>query len=847
MKADDIRKTFLEFFRSKGHEIVASDSLVTKDDPTLLFTGAGMNQFKEKFLGRNITYRRAASSQKCLRTGDLENVGRTSGHHTFFEMLGNFSFGDYFKKEAIAWAWEFLVHSLELKVDRLWVSVYKDDEEAYNIWKDVIKIPKEKIIKFGEKENFWPSEAPSKGPNGPCGPCSEIFYDYGKDTGCRKNGCTPACDCGRFVEAWNLVFTQYDRQSDGSLKPLPGRNIDTGMGMERITSVIQGVKTNFEIDIFAPIVEEIKKASKRQSVKMSKVNAVADHIRAATFCIADGVMPSNGERGYVVRKLMRRSMAHAKDLGIHEPFLYKLVSVVADVMKAQYPEIKERREDIAHIVKREEEIFLFVLQAQLPKVEEAFEKISKDKAGQNLAEAAFNFYDTYGMPYDMLEEIAEKFRLKINKDDFEEFLEKQRARSRSRTKIKGEIFSETFAKKVESLGFKTEFLGYEKAHAEAKVLAVLEGGEIILDKTPFYGESGGQSGDWGKLETTSGVMEVEDAKKIGDTIVHIGKILRGKIEKGETVKVSIDEDARNRIMRNHTATHLLQAALRRAMGEHVRQTGSLVDEDRLRFDFTHIKKMDPKEIARVEEIVNENIKSAIPVKKEIKSLADAKNDGAIALFGEKYGDKVRVVSVAGISKELCGGTHVDNTKEIGLFRITSESSIASGVRRIEAVTGKAAEEWIEKQKEAESRKQESTIEKEAQKKAKSARLNEEISKLDTILARSAQAADTKIVAEIIDGVDIDALRVLSDKMRAKAASCAIVLAMVKEGKSSFVISLTEDIVKKNLKAGDLAKELAGLLNGSGGGRPNFACGGGRDTKGLKEALVKISAIIKEKI
>ncbi|MDD5137038.1 MAG: alanine--tRNA ligase, partial [Candidatus Omnitrophica bacterium] len=550
MKTDDIRKSYLEFFKSKGHTIVPSDSLVPKDDPTLLFTGAGMNQFKEKFLGRNVTYRRATSSQKCLRTGDLDNVGRTSGHHTFFEMLGNFSFGDYFKKEAIEWAWEYFTKVLKIDPERLWASVYKDDEEAYGIWKDVIKIPEKKIMKFGEKDNFWPSEAPTKGPNGPCGPCSEVFYDYGKDVGCKKPGCNPECNCGRFVEVWNMVFTQYDRQPDGSLKPLPAKNIDTGMGLERLASVMQGVKTNFEIDIFVPLVREIEKIAGHQlpvTSHKSKVKAIADHIRAVTFCIADGVMPSNEERSYVVRKLIRRAMVHGQDVGIKEPFLYKLVSIVSDVMGKAYPEVKEKRDDIAQVVKREEESFIFVIDTQLPKVKEAFEKIRKDKTFKELAQVAFNFYDTYGMPYDLLEDIAEKFELKIDEDAFESFLEKQRRQSRAKTKIKGEIFSETFTKKVEALGLKTEFLGYEKAHAEAKVVAVMEGGEVVLDKTPFYGESGGQAGDWGKIETPSGALEVEDAKKIGHTIVHIGKMLRGKIVKGETAKVSIDEDVRKKI------------------------------------------------------------------------------------------------------------------------------------------------------------------------------------------------------------------------------------------------------------------------------------------------------------
>ena len=857
MKTDNIRQAYLDFFKSKGHEIIASDSLVPKDDPTLLFTGAGMNQFKDKFLGRNIAYKRAASSQKCLRTGDLENVGRTPRHHTFFEMLGNFSFGDYFKKEAIQWAWEFLVHILGVRVDRLWVSVYKDDKEAYNIWKDVIKVPAEKIMKFGEKENFWPSEAPSKGPNGPCGPCSEIFYDYGKDVGCGKPDCTPECPCGRFVEVWNLVFTQFDRQPDGNLKPLPGKNIDTGMGLERIAAVMQGVRTNFEIDIFKPIVNAIlfsapdctcSSLPSQSGAGNAKVNAIADHIRAVTFCIADGVMPSNEERGYVVRKLIRRSMMHAKDIGITEPFLYKLVSVVAEVMKPLYPEVKERRDDIAQVVKREEENFLSVLAVQLPKTEAAFEELSKQKDGPDgIARKAFDFYDTYGMPYDMLEETAEKFRLKIDKKLFNGLLEKQREQSRSKTKIRSEIFTETFAKRIEALGLNTEFLGYEKAHAEARVLAVLENGEIILDRTPFYGESGGQAGDWGKIETKSGAVEVEDAKRIGQTIVHIGKVLRGKIEKGESAKVSIDEDVRRKIMCNHTATHLLQASLRKVLGGHVHQTGSLVDQDHLRFDFTHIKKMESREIARVEEMVNMDIEKAIPVKKEIKLLDAAKKDGAMALFGEKYSDKVRVVSIGDVSKELCGGTHVDNTRDIEFFKITGESSIASGVRRIEAVTAGAAREWVKKQADVEKKRLEAQSRLDENKKILSARLNEEIAKIDLLIARAPTFGNTKVVTAAIDGLNMDGLRALSDNIRSKASSALIILAQSDDEKASFMVSLTDDLVVKGMKAGDLAKELAILLNGSGGGRPEFAQGGGKDVTGLKGALKKITELIKNKL
>ncbi len=847
MKTDVIRKTFLDFFKSKGHEIIPSDSLVPKDDPTLLFTGAGMNQFKDKFLGRNITYKRLATCQKCLRTADLENVGKTSGHHTFFEMLGNFSFGDYFKKEAISWAWEFFIEVLKIEPEKLWISVYKDDEEAYAIWKDTIKIPEARIIKFSDKENFWPSEAPGKGPNGPCGPCSEIFYDYGEGIGCGFKHCTPACDCGRFVEVWNMVFTQFDRESDGSLRPLPNKNIDTGMGLERLASVMQGVNTNFEIDIFKPIIEEITHNSKLKT-QNSSINAIADHIRAVTFAIADGVMPSNEECGYVIRKLIRRAILHLDALGIKRPFLYKLVSAVIETMKAPYPELVKRREDIAQVVKREEESFDFVLKTQLPKVEEEFERVSKGHDKTKLPSLAFVFYDTYGMPYDMLEEVAEKFKLKIDRIAFDNLLEKQRMQSRAKTKIKGEIFSETFAKRVEALSLKTEFLGYEKSRAEAKVLAVLEGGEVILDKTPFYGESGGQVGDWGKIETKSGAMSVEDAKKIGEAIVHIGRMLHGKILKGEVAKVSIDDVARRKVMANHTATHLLQAALRKVLGEHVHQTGSLVDSKHLRFDFTHMKKVESREISRVEDMVNENIKKAIPVKKKIEDLAMAKKEGAIALFGEKYGSLVRVVSIEDISKELCGGTHVDNTSQIGLFKITSESSIASGVRRIEALTNEAAKEWMEKQAQIQSSKLKSQSEKEALKKASQERLKTEIERIDSLIAKGLKVSgETKIVAEVIQDMDVENLSILSDKIRQRQKSAVIVLATRSDDKALFIVSLTEDIVKRGLEAGKIARELAGLIDGSGGGKSAFAQGGGKAPAKLKDAFEKVVAIIKEKL
>jgi alanyl-tRNA synthetase len=729
--------------------------------------------------------------------------------------------------------------------------VYKDDEEAYAVWSDVVKVPEGRIVRFGEKENFWPSEAPTKGPNGPCGPCSEIYYDYGADVGCGKPGCTPECDCGRFVEVWNLVFTQYDRQPDGSLKSLPNKNIDTGMGLERLASVMQGVKTNFDIDIFRPVTAEITSLTVHKDLtaaaKRSKVNAIADHIRAVIFCIADGVMPSNEERGYVVRKLIRRAMLHGQDIGIREPFLYKLVNIVTDVMKVPYPDVRSRRDDIAQIVKREEEAFLVVISTQVPKVEEAFISASSGKASKAAAEMAFDFYDTYGMPYEMLEEIAARHALKIDRAAFERLLDRQREQSRSKSKIRGEIFSETFAKKVEALGLRTEFLGYEKSRVEARVLAVLDGGEVVLDRTPFYGESGGQAGDRGLIETKSASFKVKDAKKIGDAIVHIGEPLKGAISKGDLVKAIIDEDVRSRVMANHTATHLLQAALKKVLGEHVRQTGSLVDSEHLRFDFTHMKKMDERELARVEEIVNENINKAITVTREIKDIEAAKSEGATALFGEKYGKTVRVVSVEGVSKELCGGTHVENTCQIGLFKITSESSIASGVRRIEALTGKAAGAWIEERKAAEEAKLKAEAAKEAGKKLAAKRVEDLSADIDTFIGRAASFGSVKAVVENIEEIDMDGLRALADRIRQKIRSSVVVLTTSDKAKVSFVVSVPEDIVKKGLSANGICKEMAGLVDGSGGGKDTFAQGGGKSPSNIGAALSKVNEILKEKL
>lgn len=709
MTSDQLRTRFLKFFQKREHVVVPSDSLIPQHDPTLLFTGAGMNQFKDQFMGRNVTFKRAATCQKCIRTADLDKVGKTAGHHTFFEMLGNFSFGDYFKKEGIGWAWEFLTKELRLPKDRLWVSVYEEDDEAYNIWKDGIGVPEERIVKLGDKENFWPSEVKKNGPNGPCGPCSEIFYDWGVGVGCGKETCDPSCDCGRFVEVWNLVFTQFDRKEGGKLEPLPTKNIDTGMGLERLAAVIQQKRTNFQIDTFAYIIKVItRELNVRYGMKKeadSHINAIVDHIRAVTFAISDGARPSNESRGFVIRKLIRRTSQRARALGVHEPFIYKIVPTIAKAMKAPYPELTQRREDIAGVVLKEEINLKDILDTLLPHVEEELIRL-KDAGKRNVpGNIIFKFYDEKGIPLDLIEERAKECNLGLDLDGFNRLLDEQKARSRDKSKVAGSIFFE----KLSDVNLKTEFL-YDESKAKAEVLGILKekGGKtervdsagardivhIALDTTPFYGEAGGQAGDRGEILREGLRIAIYDAKRYEDTIDHIGKVIEGVLNVGDEVEVRIDINRRERIRKNHTATHLLHSALKKVLGDHVRQYGSLVEEDRLRFDFTHLAKLEDREIERIEEIVNDNVEKDIPVDTTIMNLQDAKKSGATALFGEKYKDKVMVRSIGDVSKELCGGTHVSDTGEIKVFKILSESSIASGVRRIEALTDSAVYNWL---------------------------------------------------------------------------------------------------------------------------------------------------------
>lgn len=886
MTGSEIRKKYLEFFKRKGHTIVESDLLVPKNDPTLLFTGAGMNQFKQQFMGKNVTYTRATSSQKCLRTGDLENVGRTPRHHTFFEMLGNFSFGDYFKKEAIAWGWEFMTKEMGIPEDRLWVSVYYKDDEAYDIWLKEVKVPASRIVKLGEHDNFWPADAPAKGPNGPCGPCSEIFYDFGKDLGCGKADCNPACDCGRFVEVWNLVFTQYDRQPDGSLKPLPKKNIDTGMGLERIAAVMQGVRTNFDTDLFKTI-----HAALRREVgdNVPNANLIADHIRAAVFCVSDGVSPSNEKQGYVVRKLIRR--AYLKS-GKKEPFLYNVVPAVTAMFKDIYPEIEEKREHIAAIVCEEEKRFNETLNSAIPVLEGMLENTPGALSGEQI----FKLVDTYGLPVDIINDEAETRKLKLDMAGFEKFMEERKEQSRKGSDITSDfIFQPDKFKDApnpvfsEALPLETKIQFILKAKDPADTLVEGDRAEVITSpqSARFYAESGGQVGDTGSIEKPGAKIDILNTYDAGGRKVLEVIVRKGSFKKGDSVTLALDGARNLETAKNHTATHLLQAALRSVLGEQVKQSGSMVNDERLRFDFTHMKKLSDRELARIEEIVNTWVTEKIPVCKAVKGIKEAREEGALSFFGEKYGEMVRVVSVGDKSKEFCGGSHVDNTNEIEIVKVTSESSVASGIRRIEAVTGAKAREWVKKSvkmlidecQEAAKRAQtdvkatlpvlakdivdgkvaidhkvaaeyeenikpalltmKDELEKAAKKLAKDKEADafSDISKkLDEIASGSIVLSGANFVSAVIDGVDMQILIKAANYVEKKVKNVIVLLGGVKEDKVFLICAVSPELVKSGVDARKVINAAAPEIGGGGGGRAEFAQAGGKNASGLAKAL-----------
>lgn len=866
MQSSEIRKLFLDYFVSKGHELVKSSPLIPKDDPSLLFTNAGMVQFKRVFLGEEQRpYSRATTCQKCIRAGgkhsDLENVGFTARHHTFFEMLGNFSFGDYFKRDAILFAWELLTEHFKLPKEKLWVSIYKDDDEAAEIWEEEIGIPSERIVRLGEKDNFW-----QMGDTGPCGPCSEIIIDQGEDFGCGQPDCSVGCDCDRFLELWNLVFMQYNRDEEGKLTPLPKPSIDTGMGLERITAVKQGKRTNFDTDLFEPIISEIcstlnVKYGKDRKTDIS-IKVIADHIRAATFLVAEGLIPSNEGRGYVLRRIIRRAGRHIKLLEYDKTAFYRFVEPVVYKLGEVYPEIVSERERIEKIIKIEEERFLRSLEKAQQIFDDIINNLKKTDSKLIPGHEIFKLYDTFGLPFDLIKEMAQDSELQIDEIGFQQELNKQRERARAAQKSEEVGIGEVY-KQLRPQSENLRFIGYTDYETETDIYAIVknservnelnkdEEGEIFLFKTPFYAESGGQVGDTGMIISNSGKAEVYDTKKISGLHCHKVRVIEGTIKEGDKVFAKIDLERRKAIKRNHTATHLLHAALRTVLGEHVKQAGSLVAPDRLRFDFTHFEAVNDEELREIERIVNEKILENLPVKIEIKSLDEALNEGVTALFEDKYEDTVRVVKIVGFSKELCGGTHCDSTGEIGSFYIVSEGSVASGIRRIEAVTGIEAFKYSNINRE--QLKAISSILKSAEPVKAVERLVAELKEkqqeievlknklisqnIEEIVKQAKEIDGVKALAVKLDGVDLKSLRTLSDKLKEKLHPAVILLISKADGQGILLLSVTKDITNK-YDAGKLMRNIVQAVGGKGGGRQETAQGGCPDG----ESLEKVSEI-----
>ncbi len=859
-----LREKFLDYFARQGHEIVASSPLVPGNDPTLLFTNAGMVQFKETFLGQEKrSYLRAASSQRCVRAGgkhnDLENVGYTARHHTFFEMLGNFSFGDYFKHDAIRFAWEFLTKELELPKARLWVTVYDEDDEAASIWLDEIGVAPEQLIRIGDKtggkryesDNFW-----SMGDTGPCGPCTEIFYDHGAEVAGGPPG-SPDEDGDRYIEIWNLVFMQYNRAADGTMTKLPKPSVDTGMGLERLAAVMQGVHSNYEIDLFANLIRAAAEVTKRTDLNNNSLRVIADHIRSCAFLIVDGVMPSNEGRGYVLRRVIRRAIRHAYKLGVNETFYYKLVAPLVDEMGEAYPELTKAQGQIEKVLKLEEERFSETLDQGMKILESAI----ADLKGRELpGETVFKLYDTYGFPADLTADIARERQLTIDTTGFEQAMAAQRERARSASQ-----FGVDYAASVE-VDVASEFTGYDHVDGQAKVVALIRGesqvnalvagedGVVILDKTPFYAESGGQAGDRGRLTANGIEFTVSDTRLLSGKNGHIGKVLSGEIRLGMTLAADVDQARRQAIILNHSATHLLHAALRQVLGEHVTQKGSLVEADRLRFDFSHFEPVTKAQLQEIERIVNAEVRANHAVQTRLMNYDDAVEAGAMALFGEKYSDEVRVLSIGDFSTELCGGIHAERAGDIGLFKIIFETGTAAGVRRIEAVTGEHALAWLERLEsnfaavsELVKGGRDDTLDKVQQLVDRSRKLEKELEQLKGKLASSQgselaeQAIEVngiKVLAAKLEGADARTLRDTVDQLKNKLGSAVIVLGAVTGEKVSLTAGVTPDLIKQ-IKAGDLVKHVAQQVGGKGGGRPDMAQAGGTEPAALDAALASV--------
>ncbi|HDX3047061.1 TPA: alanine--tRNA ligase [Escherichia coli] len=869
----EIRQAFLDFFHSKGHQVVASSSLVPHNDPTLLFTNAGMNQFKDVFLGldkRN--YSRATTSQRCVRAGgkhnDLENVGYTARHHTFFEMLGNFSFGDYFKHDAIQFAWELLTSEkwFALPKERLWVTVYESDDEAYEIWEKEVGIPRERIIRIGDNkgapyasDNFW-----QMGDTGPCGPCTEIFYDHGDHIWGGPPG-SPEEDGDRYIEIWNIVFMQFNRQADGTMEPLPKPSVDTGMGLERIAAVLQHVNSNYDIDLFRTLIQAVAKVTGATDLSNKSLRVIADHIRSCAFLIADGVMPSNENRGYVLRRIIRRAVRHGNMLGAKETFFYKLVGPLIDVMGSAGEDLKRQQAQVEQVLKTEEEQFARTLERGLALLDEELAKLSGDTLD---GETAFRLYDTYGFPVDLTADVCRERNIKVDEAGFEAAMEEQRRRAREASGF-GADYNAMI--RVDSA---SEFKGYDHLELNGKVTALFVDGKavdainagqkavVVLDQTPFYAESGGQVGDKGELKGANFSFAVEDTQKYGQAIGHIGKLAAGSLKVGDAVQADVDEARRARIRLNHSATHLMHAALRQVLGTHVSQKGSLVNDKVLRFDFSHNEAMKPEEIRAVEDLVNTQIRRNLPIETNIMDLEAAKAKGAMALFGEKYDERVRVLSMGDFSTELCGGTHASRTGDIGLFRIISESGTAAGVRRIEAVTGEGAIATVHADSDRLSEvahllkgdsnnladKVRSVLERTRQLEKELQQLKEQAAAQESanLSSKAIDVNGVKLLVSELSGVEPKMLRTMVDDLKNQQGSTIIVLATVVEGKVSLIAGVSKDVTDR-VKAGELIGMVAQQVGGKGGGRPDMAQAGGTDAAALPAALASVKGWVSAKL
>ncbi len=872
---NELRKMFLEFFESKEHLAMKSFSLVPHNDKSLLLINSGMAPLKPYFTGQEIPPRkRVTTCQKCIRTGDIDNVGKTARHGTFFEMLGNFSFGDYFKLDAIKWSWEFLTEVVGLDADRLYPSIYEEDDEAFEIWNKVMGIPAERIFRFGKADNFWEHGA------GPCGPCSEIYYDRGERYGCGSEDCTVGCDCDRYMEIWNNVFTQFDNDGEGHYTELEQKNIDTGMGLERLASVVQDVDSIFDVDTIKALRDHVCSLAAAEYGKNYdsdvSIRVITDHVRSVTFMISDGIMPSNEGRGYVLRRLLRRACRHGRLLGIQGEFLPQLSETVITGSKDGYPELEEKKEFILKVIAKEEEQFNKTIDQGLGILKE-MEKEMQEKGEKTLSGAdAFKLYDTYGFPLDLTKEILEEKGLAVDEDGFKAAMEEQRVKARTAREVTNYMGADATVYDEIAAEVTSVFVGYDKLAHESKVTVVTtetevaealsdgQAGTIFVEETPFYATSGGQEADKGLIKTAEGVFEVEDTIKLrGGKIGHVGKMRSGMIKTGDTVILEVDSERRSLGARNHSATHLLQKALRTVLGTHVEQAGSLNNADRLRFDFTHFSAMSADEIKQTENLVNKAIAEAFPVVIKEMPIEEARKTGAQALFGEKYGDVVRVVNMGDYSVELCGGTHVKNTSEIAAFKILSETGVAAGVRRIEALTSKGLMKYydeLEKKLHEAAKLLKATPDNLTDKithlQADNKALHSEVESLKSKLAKDAmgdvmnqvkEVNGMKLLAIKVEGVDMNGLRDLGDQLKEKIGEGVVVIASVNDGKVNLMAAATEDAVKKGAHAGNLIKGIAGCVGGGGGGRPNMSQAGGKNPAGIEEALAKAEELLKGQV